>query len=109
MAEALFRHDGSFWFTNAVVARGYHGWGIAPEEALTESVPSFLAMKLNVYAAPDCKASRDLRRGAPPSEFIRISGRGRYVENGQYFEVDCVCSVEPTSYTESKAGFWQYR
>ncbi|MEO8381864.1 MAG: hypothetical protein ABI779_19540 [Acidobacteriota bacterium] len=108
MGEALFRSDGSFWFTNAVVARGYHGWGIAPEEVMTEPIPSFQAMRLNVLIAPDCKGGRNLRRDAPASTFIRIAGRGRYIEDGQYFELDCVCSVEPTSYTESKAGFWQF-
>ena len=108
MSASLFRTDGSFWFSHAVVARGYHGWGIAPEEVLNLDSPGFHVMKLAVDIAPDCKGSRDLRRDAPEAAFIRISGRGRYVENGAYFELDCVCAIEGTSYTEAKGGFWQY-
>jgi hypothetical protein len=108
MSERLFRDDGSFWFTHAVVARGYHGWGIAPEEVLSDDRVGFQAMKLTINIASDCKGSRDLRSDAPKTAFVRIADRGRYLAAEQRFEVDCVCAVEATTYTESKAGFWQF-
>ncbi len=106
MSATLYRTDESFWFTNALVARGYHGWAIAPEEAVTDPTSGLFAMKLTLNISPACHGGADLRRGAPQTDLIRISGRDRYVDaDGGYFELQCVCSVEPTSYSQSKGGF----
>jgi hypothetical protein len=108
MSSVLFTTSHRFWFTNAVVRIGYHKTGIAPEEVLTGEGPTFLPMRLAVNIAADCKSSLDLREASNGISYPRIAGRGRSIEAEQVFEIDCICSVEPTAYTEDRGVFWDY-
>jgi len=101
----VFTAQGSFWFSHALVKRGYHGSGIGGEELLRDPETLGVAMRLSVRPAPDCPFRERAWRVDRPANFVRISGRGSYDSSTQTFTLDCLCSVEATAYEDAQGRF----
>jgi hypothetical protein len=107
--SVVYSTSGSFWFSHALVSRGYHGAGIAAEEVLSDPTSSGLVFHMAVRPAADCTVDERTWRIDRPATFRRISGRATLDREAMTVIVDCVCSVEPTDYQDPQGRFAMYR
>ncbi|MEO8380644.1 MAG: hypothetical protein ABI779_13345 [Acidobacteriota bacterium] len=106
---AIYTVTGQFWFSHAVVTRGYHSSGIGSEELLSEPIKPGVAFRTVVRPAADCTINERTWRTGRPSNFRRISGRATVDREAMTVVVDCVCSIEPTDYDDPHGYFTLYR
>lgn len=104
----VFTANGPFWFSHALVKRGYHGAGIGGEELLRVPTSLGVAMRLVVRPAPDCPFGERAWRIDRPANFRRISGRGTFDPSSKTFTLECLCDVEATDYTDPQGRFALY-
>ena len=108
MKEVLFKSNGEFWFSHALVKFGYHHSGIAPEELLRDPNAEYIPpLHFVLKLAPDCSVGKRLRASVRGADFYRVSGRGHFVGEST-LEVDCLCSLEATTYTDRANHYSQF-
>lgn len=104
----MYTAKGSFWFSHALVKRGYHSAGIGGEELLRDPKSLGVAVQLVVRPATDCPISEGDWRIERPANFRRISGRGTFDHATKIFTLDCLCAVEATDFDDPQGRFALY-
>lgn len=104
----VYTQTGAFWFSHALVKRGYHASGIAAEELLRDPKSDGVAFRMVVKPATDCTINEHIWSSDRPANFKRISGHGWVDKASNAFVVDCVCSVEATDYEDLNNRFALY-
>ncbi|MEO8380484.1 MAG: hypothetical protein ABI779_12535 [Acidobacteriota bacterium] len=107
--SVVYTASGPFWFSHAVITRGYHGSGIGSEELLTDPTKPGLAFRMVTHPAADCTINERTWRTDRPSNFRRISGRATVDTRTMTVVVDCICRVEPTDYEDPYGYFSLFR
>ncbi|MHB8784521.1 MAG: hypothetical protein ACYDAX_14060, partial [Desulfobacteria bacterium] len=69
-----------FWFTNAVVNGGYHGWSIAPEEYLLETAANAIPLRVRFIPTAPCPGGDQWVDSVSSKSMLRVSGRARLLE-----------------------------
>lgn len=103
--DFVYTSSETFWFSHAIVVRGYHGSGIGSEELLVAPKATGVAFRLLIQPADGCPISERTWRTEQPAHFKRVSGRGRADLTAGTFTIECVCEVEPTSYEDPDGAF----
>lgn len=101
----VYTAKGSFWFSHALVKRGYHNSGIGGEELLRDPSSLGVAVQLVVRPAADCPINERAWRIDRSANFRRIRGRGTFDLATKTFTLDCLCAVEATEYDDPQGRF----